>query len=642
MAQNNAHVLVVEDEQAHALLIRRAFELSRRSVELTVASTLREARARLEEGSPDLVLVDLLLPDGKGTELLPSDPRSPRYPIVIMTSHGDEQMAVDALKAGALDYIVKSNQVLGDMPRIAERALREWRHIAEREEAEQRLQSILDNAPTVVYVKDLEGRYLTINRRFEQLFKVDRETLVGKTGGDFLPAETAAMFRAHDHEVVVAGDSLEFDEDATHDDGVHNYISVKFPLSDATGKIYAVCSISTDITERKRADEERKSLEAQLRQAKKLETIGTLAGGIAHDFNNILTPIIGYAEMALEEIPPDNPACSDLQHVLKGAKRAKDLVKHILIFSRQAEPERRVEKIPPIIEESLKLLKASLPTTIEIQSHIDPECGTVLADSTQLLQLLMNLGTNAYHAMRESGGVLAVTLDNVDAESESADLPAGAYARLSVADTGHGMDRETIERIFDPFFTKKGVQEGTGLGLSVVHGIVMSHGGEITIESEIDQGTTIRVYLPLVEGEVELFEDVSDEVVPAGEESVLLVEDDDEVALIEKRMLERLGYRVTVRLSGSEALRTFREQPDAFDIVVTDQTMPHMTGSQLAGKLMQIREDIPIILATGFSETLTPEASREMGIREYLMKPLVSREIGKAIRRTLDRKTEER
>ena len=648
MNRESTHVLIVEDEEAHALLVRRAFESAPRPVDVTVAQSLRIARDKLAEDVPDLVLVDLHLPDGKGIELLPKEDGLPRYPIVIMPSHGDEQMAVDALKAGALDYVVKSYEVLADMPRIADRALREWRHVIEREEAEralreseERLQAILDNAPTVVYVKDLEGRYLTINRRFEQLFKIARGDVVGKTDHDFLPPETADMFQAHDRKVIAAGTSREFDEVATHDDGVHTYISVKFPLSGAAGEVYAVCSISTDITERKRADEERAILEAQLRQAKKLETIGTLAGGIAHDFNNILTPILGFGEMALEEIPPDNPAHSDLQHVLKGASRARDLVQHILIFSRQAEPERRLVKIQAIIEEALQLLGASLPTTIEIRTEIDPECGAVWADSTQLLQLLMNLGTNSYHAMRDSGGILEVKLDTVEAESTShADLPGGAYARLSVSDTGHGMDRETLERIFDPFFTKKGVQEGTGLGLSVVHGIVMGHEGEITIDSGLGKGTTIRVYLPLAQEEVEP-EAAEEEVTPRGDERVLLVDDEEEVALIEKEMLERLGYRVTVKVSSPEALETFRQGPHEFDVVVTDQTMPRLTGAQLAREMLAIRPDLPIILTTGFSETLTPEESRKIGIREYLLKPLVRHEIGKAIRKTLDRQTEE-
>ena len=640
---NRMKVLAVEDDSGHAELIRRAFEYSPLRADLLVAPTLAEARRRLAESPPDVMLVDMLLPDGKGTELLPGNAEEVGFPIVVMTSHGDEQVAVDALKAGALDYVVKTVETLNDIPHIVERTLREWNHILERKEAEaahraseERLQSILDNAPTVVYVKDVKGRFLTVNRRFEELFGVRREELLASGTDDTLPDETAELFRHHDESILEEGKPLEFEEKIFQDGDERTYLSVKFPLFGPRGKIHAVGSFSNDITERKQAEEEREILEAQLRQSKKLETIGTLAGGIAHDFNNILSPILGFTEMALEELSPDSQAYADLQHVVTAAERAKDLVQHILVFSRRAEPQRRPIYLGDVLEEAASLLKASLPKTLEIRLDIQTDGGKVKADSTQMLQLVMNLATNAFHAMRDDGhGLLELGLDEIPTDVAQIDLPGERLARLQVRDTGHGIDRDHLERIFDPFFTMKGVQEGTGLGLSVVHGIVMSHGGKIEVESEVGEGTTFKIYLPFTEEET-VERDESEVINLGGTERILLVDDEDEVALTARQMLERLGYTVSAWTSPDEAFAAFTDAPDAFDLVLTDQTMPRLTGDRLAAKILEQRPEIPIVLMTGFSEDVTPERCRELGFRAYLWKPIVSREMSRAIREALD------
>ncbi len=385
--------------------------------------------------------------------------------------------------------------------------------------------------------------------------------------------------------------------------------------------------------------ETERQLEAQLRHSKRLETIGTMAGGIAHDFNNILTPILGYANMALQDTPSSSETHSDLQHVVKGARRAKDLVNQILTFSRQGEQERKMVEISDVVAEALKLLRASLPSTIEFRESIDTQCGSVLADPTQIHQVLMNLCANAFHAMKEKGGVLEVQLGLVEVDAEfvrlHTNLHQGTHARLAVSDTGQGMDRETSDRIFDPFFTTKDVGEGTGLGLSVVHGIVRSHGGEITVYSEPGVGTTFHVYIPQSEGEVEE-ETAEEKAIETGEERVLFVDDDEEVAQVAGRMLRRLGYDVTVHTSSLEARDTFRHNPGRFDIVITDQTMPKMTGVELAKELLSIRPDLPIILISGFSQMFTAEKVKSVGIREFIMKPIVAAELSQAIRRALE------
>ncbi len=404
--------------------------------------------------------------------------------------------------------------------------------------------------------------------------------------------------------------------------------------------------IIIDITDRKLAEEEKRNLEKQLVQAQKMEAIGTLAGGIAHDFNNILMSIIGYSEiMDLLEVPEDNHIKPHLKEVLKAANRAKALVQQILTFSRQTEYEKKPLQLSSIVKEALKFLRASLPSTVAIQQNIESGTGTVLADPTQLHQVIMNLCTNAGHAMREQGGVLEVNLTEVDLDGESVaqfpDLDPGAYLRLTVRDTGHGIDHDIIGRIFDPFFTTKERGEGTGMGLSVVHGIVHDHGGAITVESEPGEGNTFQVFLSLIKKETEEIKAVKLSPLQKGNETILLVDDEKVIVDLGEKTLQHLGYNVIGKTSSKEALDIFRSQPDHFDMVITDMTMPNMTGVDLAEKLLQIRSDIPIILCTGFSYKVTPEKAQSIGIREFINKPLSPRELAESVRRVLDKSIKE-
>jgi PAS domain S-box-containing protein len=394
-----------------------------------------------------------------------------------------------------------------------------------------------------------------------------------------------------------------------------------------------------DISDRKRAEAERKSLEAQLRQAQKMEAIGTLAGGIAHDFNNILGVIIGCSELALMDIGEETAASRHLREVRRAGERARDLVKQILAFSRRGAQQRKALDPALIVEEGLRMLRSSLPSTIQIQQDIRRDCGTVLADPTHLHQVLMNLCVNAAHAMRERGGILTVNLKKVDLTPEdvtsSEGIVPGRYCMLSVRDTGHGMKHAILERIFDPYFTTKGPGEGTGLGLAVVHGIVKGHGGAIQVESEPGKGTTFDILLPAIDqgGVAEIEPDVR--TAPRGTERILFVDDEESLVLTGREMLEGLGYRVTATRSSREALEIFCARPDQFDLVITDMTMPHITGSELARDMLKIRADIPVILCTGYSDIMTPEKAKEMGIREFLVKPIPLRDLADAIRKAL-------
>jgi CheY-like chemotaxis protein len=367
----------------------------------------------------------------------------------------------------------------------------------------------------------------------------------------------------------------------------------------------------------------------------------TLAGGFAHEFNNIIGIIIGNTVIALYENMQGYSAQHNLEEVLNACLRAEDVVKQILTFSRQSEREKGPLQVSLIVQEALHLLHATLPTTIEIRKKIDNQSGTILADPTQIQQVLMNLCTNAAHAMRENSGVLEVTLTDLyidaDVAAQYPDLNPGPYVRLTVSDTGHGMEPEIIERIFDPYFTTKEPDKGSGMGLAVVHGIVKSHGGTMTVESRVGEGTIFHVFFPRLEREVTFKTEVPEHFL-MGNERVLFVDDEQAMVDMGKQMLEALGYKVVAKTSSTEALEAFRAHPEKFDIVITDQTMPHITGEILAKKLMRIRSDIPIILYSGYSEVITEEKAKAMGIREFVMKPIVTRDMAETIRNVLDKK----
>ena len=389
-----------------------------------------------------------------------------------------------------------------------------------------------------------------------------------------------------------------------------------------------------------RETEERRQAEEQLRQAHKMEAVGTLAGGIAHDFNNILAAIVGFSEIAREKTPEGSPARSHMERVFAAGIRGRDLVKQILTFSRRSEQEKQPLKLAPVVKETLKLLRASLPSTIDIRTSLNRESGFVLADPTQMEQVLMNLCTNAAHAMRRDGGSISIDLTGFGFSSpEDAPDPTmspGLYTKLSIADTGVGMSPETIPHIFDPFFTTKAAGEGTGLGLSVVHGIVASHGGTITVSSEPDKGSTFAIYLPKLLEERPRDPGDGDRSIPRGHERILFIDDEEDLATMGHEMLTGLGYQVTAKTAAREALALFRLDPSRFDLVISDQTMPEMTGVDLAGEIFTLRTDMPIIMCTGYSPLVDSDSARAAGIKAFAMKPLTKREIARTIRKVLD------
>jgi signal transduction histidine kinase len=392
--------------------------------------------------------------------------------------------------------------------------------------------------------------------------------------------------------------------------------------------------LEVQIRERQQAEDEKKRLAAQVRRSQKMETIGTLAGGIAHDFNNILSAILGHTQLASTKITHDSSAQENLRYVLAAGRRGKDLVSQILAFSRQTEHERRPMHLGPAIEEVLSLLRATLPTTIEIKAELETKPATVLADPSQMHQVFANLCANAAHAMRDGGGTLEVRLEAIDITHERTQkLAPGPYLQVMIRDTGIGMEPAVLERIFDPFFTTKNAGEGTGMGLAVVHGIIASHGGTIKVDSSPGRGTAFVICLPRIGAPVAPNPLSTDQlqVGGVGGSKVLFVDDEQPLVEVGKELLELLGYDVEVRTSSVEALELFQAAPERFDVVITDQTMPNMTGEELSRRLLSIRSDLPIILCTGFSFAMTEERAKDAGVRSLLQKPLLGQDLAHAL-----------
>ena len=399
--------------------------------------------------------------------------------------------------------------------------------------------------------------------------------------------------------------------------------------------------LKKEIEIRQKFERERAELEKQLFQLQKMETIGTLAGGIAHDFNNILTPILGYTDMALEELPAESNLRFDIEQINNAAHRGKDLVQQVLTFSREMDFENKPIQLQPIVAEALNLIKSSLPPSVEVKQHFDQKIGTVLADPTHIHQIVMNLCTNANHAMLKTGGILEVRLDSVKIDQRSAEkipnLKKGEYIRMTISDTGHGMDIKTQERIFEPFFTRKEVGSGSGLGLSVVHGIINNYDGAIVVDSTPDKGTTFVIYLPKFGTDL-MESDKSDKKPLKGDEYILFVDDEPEITFMGKKMLEKLGYKVTITTNSISAFEEFKKGPDKYSLLVTDQSMPNMSGTELAFMLKEIRPELKVIIITGFAENLSDEVISKSGISEVILKPMIFDDFSKIIRRVLDKK----
>jgi PAS domain S-box-containing protein len=515
------------------------------------------------------------------------------------------------------------------------------RNVTERKQVEMeltRLATAIEQAVESVIILDKGGKIQYANSAFFRISGYNREEVLGKSPA-FLKTnkkDDETFYRGLLNTVNTKSVWTGRISSRKKDGATYAAETTISPVRDKSGKIVNYVAVERDVTEEVR-------LESQLRQMQKMEAIGTLAGGIAHDFNNILSAIIGFSEMSIEDIAEGHPAKNYAVQILRAAVRGKDLVRQILMFSHKNEEERKHFKLGLIVKEALKLIRASLPSTIEIKERVEAESDVVFASPTQMHQVIMNLCTNAGHAMRIKGGVLEITVSQFDVESSGGvpylGMEPGPYLKVSVSDTGTGMDRTVMERIFDPFFTTKSPSEGTGMGLAVVHGIVKGHGGAITVRSTPGRGSVFDVYFPRTDTtDAEEVEAVSSS--QRGSERILLVDDEDAITEMGQSMLTRLGYQVRSVSDGVQALQLFSRETSSFDLIITDHTMPRMTGTELAQEIMSVKPGIPIILCTGYSEMVNREIARDLGIKEFIMKPFSRNELADTIRRVLDDREE--
>ncbi|MDM8517161.1 response regulator [Desulfobacterales bacterium HSG16] len=628
------------------------------------------------DDSLDLILLDIIMPAMDGYEVctkLKNNARTQEIPVIFLTGMSNTENEARGLALGAADYIFKPFSIPVVKARIAA-VLRLKMEMNKRVMLTQELQELNKNLEKRVTEKVSELRLAHDDLKIREI--KFRSIFNNAVEGIYQAAPEGVFFNASPSMARILGyDSSEELISSVTDIGMQCYVNPddRKSLMDKLAQSGLIrgfetrmkkkngdiiwCSISArlirnaqgqkiytegfcmDISKQKKAEQALIESETRLRHSRKMEAIGTMAGGIAHDFNNILFPILGYAEMMSDDIPGDSPLQESLNQIIKGTLRAKNLVKQILAFSRQHDQENKPLKIQVILKEILKLSRSTLPATIEIRQDIDNTCGMVMADHTQVNQIIMNLITNAFHAMEDDGGILTIRLKEKDFTSDilpSPDLSTGTYVCLTISDTGIGMDKSIKEKIFDPYFTTKEVNKGTGLGLSAVHGIVKSSNGKVRVESEPGAGTSFEICLPRIVSEAE--NKVATEKIPVktGSERILLIDDDRAIINMLRSMADRLGYQVVAHYNSMDALEAFRSAPDNFDIVITDMTMPHMTGDRFSVELKKIRPDIPIILCTGFSGKIEDCTASEIGVERVLMKPIAREELANAVRAILD------
>jgi len=491
------------------------------------------------------------------------------------------------------------------------------------------LQAIVDNSPAVIYAKDIDGRYIFVNKEWHKLFDLAYADVIGKTDHELFDKKFADQFRKNDLEVLNLGYAKKSEEVAPHKDAEHTYVTVKFPLFDEHGSIYAVCGISTDITDRIKIEEEKSSLENQLLHSQKMQAIGQLTGGIAHDFNNLLAVILGYAELSKAKFGQGNEVLAGhLDQIYTAGTRGRKLIEQMMMYSRK---DLKLDvltpmKIGPVIEEISRMLRATFPTTINIKTSIEVDMPFVLSNTGLLSQMLMNLCINAKDGMGEEGELfisLGIEKYNHDICNSCHEPFSGEFVVITVKDNGSGIPENILERIFEPFFTSKNVGEGTGMGLSVVHGIVHKLDGHILVSSKENEGTSFKILLPITDEKTET--EISEEIVlpkyDFSDLNIMIVDDESAVATLLEDQLKLSNANLAVFTDSQKALAFFEKNPESIDIVITDQTMPELTGAALSEKMLAIRADISIILCTGYSTEITEDIAYQLGIKKFLHKP---------------------
>lgn len=626
-------ILIVDDSEDDAFLLVHSLERSGYELRWERVDREPDMRSQLAEQNWDAVISDYHMPDfdaQRALEVLQESGRD--IPFVVVSGAVGEEKAVDIMLAGAHDFVMKQNLVR--LSPVIQRELREAQLRLERRRDEEQLRlqaAALDSAANGIFITDRDGVIEWVNQAFTELTGYHLSEVVGRHSRLLKSGHQSREFYRQLWTSILAGENWHGELVNRRKDG-SEYIEEQSitPVRRADGEISHFISIQQDVTERKRAAEEREELQHQLQQAHKMEALGQLTGGIAHDFNNILGAIIGYTDLAMERFAPEGEGKLGeyLKQVYRAAIRARDLIAQMLAYSRSGASADQILRAEPVVKEVIKMLRSALPATIEIDTHFTKDVPLIRIDPVQLHQIVMNLCINARDAM-EGHGQLTVRLDckpYADAICASCHHHiTGDYVMLEVSDTGCGIDKETLPRVFDPFFTTKEVGSGTGMGLSVVHGLVHDHGGHILVDSEPGKGATFLLLLPgtlatMVEEEAA---DYPAPVAKQGHGHVLVVDDEPRLVNYYAELLESQGYRVTGVTDAREALRYFTDAPHAVDLVITDQTMPEMTGVHLARTMLELRPDLPLILCTGYSEEIDAESAKALAITAYFEKPVL-------------------
>ncbi len=635
-------ILIVDDEQ---FLVQTIEALLRpEGYHLEFAYSGKEALEKASAFIPDIILLDVMMDGMDGYDVctwMRADENLRDIPIIMLTGLDDQESRVKALEVGADDFIQKPFSSVELLTRI--RSILRMNRYRRLIEARQLSEQLIQHSPVGIMIVNIDGVIHLTNPEMIRLLGVKNEdAIVSHKVIEFITPNDRETFTGNLQTIIDQKSSVfEFVTDFVRQNGNIFPAEWKAGPFEYQGEP-AVQMIVRDISAHRRLEQEKAELETQLRYTQKTECLGTLAGGITHDFNNILTPILGFTELALEEAAPDSSIQKYLRQVLNSTNRALDLVKQILTFLRRSQQELTPLKTHIIFSEVVKLMKATLPSTIEINANIDPNCGLVMAEPAQIHQILMNLCANAYHAMRERGGVLDIKLTQVKIDAAGAkngrNLESGDYQCLQVRDTGYGIPPDAMEKIFDPYFTTKSRDEGTGLGLSILYGIVKSYGGDVHVESTPGKGSTFTVYLPVTDIErVEKKTDSSELKTKGKGERILVVDDELPNVLLLEKILHKHDYEIKTETDSSRALELVREEPGRFDLVITDMTMPKLTGTQLAHEIKRLRPDLPIILCTGYSEKISADSIQALGLQGFINKPIITPKLLKLIHKVLDK-----
>jgi two-component system cell cycle sensor histidine kinase/response regulator CckA len=629
-------IFIVEDEGIVAfdikqLLLNLGYDV------VGVVSTGEEAIEKVEEIPIDLILMDISL-EGEMDGIEAAKRIQGRWdvPIIYLTAHSDKKTLERAKVTDPLGYIVKPF----DKPTLhtsIEMAIYKHRMKKQLEEKDETFRNLVENAVDGILIAVVDGSQVYANQRAIESTGYTPSQLLDIC----LPGLTAANESCRDQENRL--DDTFFPKRRVITINREDKGTVTLEMTGTKTILHgqpAVLMMLHDVTQLKQAEGERDRLLAQREHARKMEAIGTLANGVAHHINNLLMIILGFTELAMSELPRESRTYSQLKKVIQGGLRARDVVQQILTFSNPDMKDRQPVRIGPIIAESLRLLWSSVPSTIDIRENITAKSDVVLADPSQINQVLINLCNNAIDAMKEQGGILEVILEEVELDEAAAmpdpGLEPGHFLKLTVADTGHGMTPEVMKRVFEPFFTTGAVGECTGMGLAVVHGIVKNHGGAVTVQSEPGKGSIFQVYLPKSGKKVKRGREVTG-YRPGRHERILFVDDEKLMVETVEKMLVRLGYRVTAKTSSVDALELFKREADRFDMVITDLIMPGMTGLEMAKEILKFKPGIPLMIFTGFSERIDEKEAKAIGIDAVLKKPLLMRELEQKIRNVLDK-----